>query len=94
MYNGSPLLVNGDLNHFEQNGQNVVEMETMQKGISVVRNKGNSNSGVMGNSGNNVDRNVDLSPVKSWKNLFSVPKKTNGQLRYSKPHRTDARLGP
>ena len=92
VYNGFPLLVNGDLSHFEQNGQNVVEMETMQKGISVVRNKGNSNSGAMGNSGNNVDRNVDLSPVKSWQNLFSVAKKTNGQLRYSKPHRTDGKI--
>ena len=92
VYNGVPLLVNGDLSHFEKNGQNVVEMETMQKGISVVRNKGNSNSGIMGNSGNNVDRNADLSPVKSWKNLFSVPKKSNGQLRYSKPHRTDGKI--
>ena len=75
MYNGIPLPVNGDLSHFEQNEQNVVEMEAAQKGISVVRNRGNSNSGIMGNSGNNVYRNVDLSPVKSWKNLFSAPKK-------------------
>ena len=92
VYNGVPLLVNGDLSHFGENGQNVVEMETMQKGINVVRSKGKSISGIMGNSGNNVDTNVDLSPVKSWKNLFSVPKKTNGQLRYSKPHRTDGKI--
>ena len=92
VYNGLPLPVNGDLRHFEQNGQNVAEMETAQKGISVVRNRGNSDIGIMGNSGNNVDRNVDLSPVNSWKNFFSVPKKTNGQLRYSKPHRTDGKI--
>ena len=65
VYNGVPVPVNGDLSHVEQNGQNVVEMEAAQKGISVVRNRGNSNSGIMGNHGNNVDRNVDLSPVKS-----------------------------
>ena len=65
VYNGLPLPVNGDLSKFEQNGQNMGEMETGQKGISVVRNRGNSNSEIMGN----------LSPVNSWKNLFSVPKK-------------------
>ena len=36
VYNGLPLPVNGDLSHFEKNGENVVEMETAQKGISVV----------------------------------------------------------
>ena len=94
VYNGVPLPVTSDLSHTEQNGRNEVEMEAVPRGISEVRNRGNSsnidNSGIMGNimGGNNVVRN----PMKSWKNRFSVPNKTNGQLRYSKPHRTDEKI--
>ena len=92
MYNRVPLPMNGDLSHTEHNGRIEVEMEAVPRGIGEVRNRGNSNSGIMGNIMGNVVKNVDSSPVKSWKNLFSVPNKTNGQLRYSKPHRTDGKI--
>ena len=98
---GAPLPVAGDLSHSEQNGRFDVDMEDAPRGNSEVRNKGNNvnsdnsdNSGIMGNvlGGNKVDRNGDSTPKKSWKNLFSVPTKTNGQLQYSRPHRTDGKF--
>ena len=92
---GAMMPVAGDLSHGEQNGHCEVDMEVGPCGNSEAGNSGNNgNSGIVGKvwGGNNVDRNGDPTPVKSWKNLFSVPTKTNGQLQYSRPLRTDGKF--
>ena len=43
--------------------------------------------------GNDTNGNKwDRVPVKSWKNLFSVPKQTNGMLQFSRPQKTDGKF--
>ena len=47
--NGAPLSVTGYFSHTEQNGRDKVEMETVLRGISEVRNRGNSSNIVIRN---------------------------------------------
>ena len=48
--------------------------------------------GVEKGRGNDMDgNNGDSVPVKSWKNLFSVPTKNNGMLQFSKPEKSDGK---
>ena len=76
----------------EQNGHCKMDMESGPHGNSKAGfNNGNGGKGKAW-GGNNVDRNGNPAPVKSWKNLFSVPTKSNGQLQYSKPQRTDGKF--
>ena len=95
---GDPVQMTDNRIHSELNGRYEVEMDAISMGISEITNRGNNsnndNRGTMGNGlgGNNMVRNGDSNPVKSWKNLFSMPSKSNGQLLYSKPHRTDGKI--
>ena len=95
---GAPVPLTGEMSHTEQNGRYEVEKDVGLMGKSEARNRGNSSnidySGTMGNGlgGNIVVRNGDSIPMKSWKNLFSVPTKSNGQLLYSKPHRNAGKI--
>ena len=75
---GAMISVVGNSSQSEQNGHCKLDMEYGPHGNSEARyNNGNSEKGKAW-GGNNVDRNGDPAPVKSWKNLFSVPTKSNG----------------
>ena len=95
---GAPVLLTGEMSHTEQNGWYEVGKDVGPMGKSEARNRGISSnidySGTIGNGlgGNNEVRNGDSIPMKSWKNLFSVPTKSIGQLLYSKPHRNAGKI--
>ena len=77
---GNAIQNGGNPSQSEQNGQCKMDMEYGPHGNSEAGyNNGNSEKRKAW-GGSNVDRNGDPAPVKSWKNLFFVPTKSNGQL--------------
>ena len=74
----------------EQNGHCKMGMETGPFSNSDTGGNRGAMEKIWG--GNNVERNGYPTPVKTWRNLFSVPTKPTGQLQYSKPQRTDGKF--
>ena len=83
-------------------GSTEVTMASVVDGIEVVEGKEQSPKSKTGRGaeetrgsdlgGNKGVRQGEAPPVKSWKNLFSLPVKTSGPLQFYRPHSADGNL--
>ena len=54
--------------------------------------KNKTGSGAEELKGGDLGGKVKASPVKSWKNLFSMPEKSSGPLQFYRPHNGDGKI--